>query len=408
MKISTNRLTSRIRRFWYLLFITVLLVFTSLTWVNYLFAESNPGGNDFLVHWVGTRSFIEKGQSPYSEETALEIQMMVYGRAARQNEHHLRVVYPFYSEIIFAPFALVENYPLARGLWMSVLEIAILVIGILSIKLTGWHVRPWLLPIYLLFALGWYHGVRALVNGNAVVLVTLFIIGAFIAIQKNQDILAGLLLAFATIKPHLVVLLILFVLVWALSRRRWPLIGWTLGWIFFLVLLGSIFIPDWLMQNIEEILLFPDYNPALSIGSAMETWWSGIGTWLRWGLAIFLLLLLIFEWQRAWKKEFNHFLWTACLTLAISQWVGVATDPGNFIILLFPMVLIFSVITERWDKIGDWVILCVMIMLFAGLWWLFLSTVEYGYQPLQNSVMFVPMPFFVLIGLYWARRMFIS
>lgn len=403
MTTTNNPTTSLVVRFWYIPLMAVLITLGALTWANYRFAENNPGGNDFLVHWVGTRAFIFKGQSPYSEETAEEIQTMVYGRKTQEGEHELRVVYPFYSEILFAPFAMVGNYTLARALWMSVLEIAILVIGITSIKLAGWRVKFWLIPIYLVFALVWYHGTRALINGNAVVIVTLFIVGALMAIRKDQDVLAGLLLAFATIKPHLVVLLLLFILVWAYSHRRWTLIGWTFGWVFFLFLIGVMFMPDWLMQNIWEILRFPDYNPALSIGSAFETWWPGIGTQLKWGLTIFLVLLLVFEWGRGWRKGFNYFLWTACLTLAVSQWVGIATDPGNFIILFFPMVLIFSVIKERWGMVGDWIVLGVMILLLVGLWWLFLYTVTYGDQPQQHSVMFVPMPLFVLVGLYWIR-----
>jgi hypothetical protein len=400
---TPNPSTTFIERFWYLPLIAILIAFGGLTWANYRFAENNPGGTDFLVHWVGTRSFIYSGQSPYSEETAEEIQAMVYGRKTLEGEHELRVVYPFYSEIFFAPFAMVGNYTLARALWMSVLEIAILAIGITSTRLAGWRMKFWLIPIYLVFSLVWYHGLRALINGNAVVIVTLLIIGALMAIKKDQDILAGLLLAISTIKPHLVVLLILFIIVWAFSHRRWPLIGWTFAWIAVLVLVGVTFMPDWVMQNVWEILRFPDYNPALSIGAAFETWWPGVGTQLKWGLTIFLVLLLLFEWVRCWGKDFNFFLWTASLTLGLSQWVGIATDPGNFIILFFPMVLIFSVFRERWRVVGDWIVLGIMVVLSVGLWWLFLTTVTYGYQPQQHSVMFIPMPFFVLIGLYWVR-----
>jgi hypothetical protein len=400
---STSTSISFPSRLWYLPFIILLLALGLLTWGNFLFSESNPGGTDFLVHWVGARSFIFKGQSPYSEETADEIQNMVYGREAQGGEHELRVVYPFYSTILFAPFSLVENYTLARALWMTVLEIAIIIIGIFSIRLAGWRVSLWFVPLYVIFSLFWYHGMRALINGNAVVIVTLFLIGALVAIQKDQDVLAGLLLALGTIKPHLVVMLILFVLVWAFSHRRWTLVGWIFGWVFFLCLLGVIFLPDWLMQNIWEIMKFPGYNPALSIGEAFQEWWPGIGTQLKWGLTIFLVALVIFEWSRTVGKGYNQFLWTACLTLAVSQWIGIATDPGNFILLFFPMVLIFSVIKERWNRYGNWIVLGIMILLLVGLWWLFLNTVIYGDQPLQHPVMFVPMPLFVLVGLYWVR-----
>jgi hypothetical protein len=46
----------------------------------------NPGGNEFLPRWLGTRSFLTRGWSPYSLETTRQIQSMVYGRQAGSGE----------------------------------------------------------------------------------------------------------------------------------------------------------------------------------------------------------------------------------------------------------------------------------------------------------------------------------
>jgi hypothetical protein len=42
-------------------------------------------------------------------------------------------------------------------------------------------------------------------------------------------------------------------------------------------------------------------------------------------------------------------------------------------------------------------------MLLTGLWLLFANTLTYEGQPIQNPVMFFPLPLFLLIGLYWVR-----
>ncbi len=97
------------------------------------------------------------------------------------------------------------------------------------------------------------------------------------------------------------------------------------------------------------------------------------------------------------------FLWTACLTLTASQWVGIQTDPGNFIILMPALVLVFSIWEERWRRAGHIFALMTMLFLFLGIWALFLATVEYGYQPQQSPVMFLPLPAFLLLTLYWVR-----
>ena len=368
--------------------LSVVVTSIALFWGNYSFVVKNPGGNDFLVHWVGTRSFIFEGISPYSGATAQKIQEMVYGRQAEGDEHELRVVYPLYSEILFAPFALIEDYSIARALWMTFLEAAILATAYISMRLTGWRPGLWLIPFFLIFSILWYHGMRALINGNAVVLVGLLIVISIRMIRDENDAVAGILLAFTTIKPHLVLLLIPFIL---------------LGGITALILFASIFIPDWLVQNIWEILRFPSYNPELSLGSAFESWWPGIGTQMKWGLGLFLMFLILIEWNFSRKKGFVQFLWTCCLTLVIGQWIGISTDPGNFILLFLPIVLIFATINERWHRIGDIIVFLVMLVIFVGVWWLFLVSVEFGGQPQQDPIMFVPVPLFSLMGLYWIR-----
>jgi hypothetical protein len=99
------------------------LSFDSLTWINYRYSVQNPGGSDFLPRWVGTRQFLMKAQSPYSDETTQEIQQRFYGRPARSDEDQVLFVYPFYSIFLFGPFALIDDYNLARAIWMTVLRL---------------------------------------------------------------------------------------------------------------------------------------------------------------------------------------------------------------------------------------------------------------------------------------------
>ena len=329
--------------------------------------------------------------------------MMVYGRAAEAGEHELRVVYPLYSGILFAPFALVGNYVVSRALWMTFLEFVVVGMVVLSLRLARWQPKPWLVGMLILMGLFWYHGLRAIINGNAILVVSLCLLWAFWSIGRGQDVVAGFALAFATIKPHVVILVLVFILLWAFSHRRWSLIGWTFGWFFFLVLLGIFFIPDWPLRNAWELMKFSEYNPALTLGNALVEWWPGIGRQLNWILTAVLVVVLGIEWWLAWKKDFDHFLWTACLTLVAGQWVGIPTDPGNFGILFLAMVLVFSIVKERWGRGGDWIILGLMVLITVGPWVLFIRTLDYSYQPIQDAIMFVPVPLFTLIGLYWVR-----
>jgi hypothetical protein len=381
----------------------IAIVAAALGWGNYRYALQNPGGNDFLVHWIGTRSFIKEGLSPYSDEVALRIQTAAYGRPAQEGEHELRVAYPLYSIVFFFPFALVDDFNLARALWMTVLELALILMTYVTIKLVDWRPKMPMLAGLLLFALLWYHGVRPLINGNAVILVALLMVGALWAIKVGADELAGVLFAFSTIKPQLALLLLVFVLWWSYRQRRFKLMGWFLITIFLLSASATLLLPNWIVQNFYEIMRYPKYNPPGTLAAALASWWPGIGKRLGYGITALLTIILLLEWWQARKADFKSFLWTACLTLVISQWIGIQTDPGNFIILFPALLLGFKTVEDRWKKAGQWFIVGSMVVLGVGLWLLFIRTVSYGYQPQQSPIMFIPLPAYLMALLYWVR-----
>lgn len=370
---------------------------------NYNYAQQNPGGNDFLVHWVGTRDFLTKGISPYSDETALHIQTLAYGRAALPGEHELRVAYPFYSVGLFMPFALVEDYSLARAAWMTVLELALFLMALAVIRLARWKINPLMLVFFILFSIFWYHGVRPLINGNAVVLIALGVVGVLLALRNGLDELAGILMAFVTVKPQVVVLIVAFILIWGVVQRRWRMIVWFLGTMALLVAMGILFLPDWILQNLREVMRYASYNPPGTPGQAFIAWLPATGERLGGILSAILGLVLLVEWWLARKADFRHFVWTACLTLVISQWIGIQTDPGNYIVCYPALGLIFATWERRWRFKGSLLVFFSMLLLGVGLWMLFLGTLEPGYQPQQSPVMIFPLPAFLLIGLYWVR-----
>lgn len=389
---------------WTLTIVFGLILLAVLTWANYRYVSENPGGNDFLVHWVGTRGLLEDGISPYSEETAIRIQTLAYGRPALPGEHELRVAYPLYSILVFFPFALFKNFLLARALWMTMLEIALVLLSVVSMRLADWKPRLLNLAFFLIFTVFWYHALRPLINGNAVILVALMVAGALLAIRSGGDELAGVLLAFSTIKPQVVVVVVLFFLYWGFKQRRWRFVGWFFGTLALLSASAALLVPDWIWQNFIEVVRYPGYNPPGTPGAALNTWLPGIGQRVGWTITGITVLLLLIEWYLGTRRfEYRHILWAMCMTLAASQWVGIQTDPGNYIVTMPALVLIFAVIEERWKSSGQWVVLGIMIFLFVGLWVLFLQTVSFGDQPVQSPVMIFPLPAFLLLFLYWGR-----
>ena len=216
--------------------------------------------------------------------------------------------------------------------------------------------------------------------------------------------MAGVLLAFATIKPQLVVLFIPLIFLWAASIKRWNIIIWTIGSLFVLSILGIVFIPDWLLQNMAEVFRYPGYNPPGTLGAAFSEWFQHAGIYLALALTFILVIVLLKEWYGVLRKDFYWLLWVACLTLVASQWIGIQTDPGNFIILYLPFVYVFVNLDLKWDLKSNILSIALMLVVLIGLWVLFLFTVETGPQPQQHAVMFFPLPLVIFLGLYLIRN----
>jgi hypothetical protein len=403
LKRKTHNLNSQL-----FLIIALLGMLAGLIWVNYSFSKNNPGGNDFLVHYIGTRSFLLDRLSPYSDEVAARIQTAAYGHTAQGQEHQLRVAYPIYSIILFAPFALIKDYALSRALWMTVLECSLVGMTFVSFRLFKWQPTLWMQAVLLLFSMTWYHALRGVINGNAVILIALWIAIILLLLQQEKDKWAGIILAFTTIKPHLVVLFVPFLLIWSMYQKRWNLIRWFFGSLIVMVVAGLILLPSWITQNLIEILRYPGYNPAGTLAAAINELIPGLSLDLKWEIGLILSAVLVYEWWSGRNGDYSRFLWVAIFTVGVSQWIGIQTDPGNFILLFPALIYILSSLDKRWRDKGLIVVGVVLGSIWIGLWILFISTIQRTYQPVQNPIMFIPMPALILFGLYWIKWWVIS
>lgn len=389
---------------WFFVGIILIGILVGITQANLFFAHDNPGGNDFLTRWVATRAFLFEGLSPYSDEVALRIQMMAYGHPAGPQDDQMRMAYPLYAVLVFAPYALIEDFSVARALWMTTLEMSAVLIAIFGAQLVGWRPSRYNMILWILFSVFGYFSVRSFINGNVVTLLAFFMVAALWALQRRLDILAGGLFALITIKPQIAVLLLACMFIWSVSHQRWGVISWTVLWLLSLTILGMFVIPDWLTQNLSDVMLYPSYTPAGTVQAALRQLWPGLGVWPGTVLTLILSIWLLGEWRLVWGKPFERFLAGICLTLVISQWIGIQTDPGNFIILILPLALVFSRAQSRWGNLASVGIGVTIVILLVGLWVLFLLTVQRGEQAVQSPIMFFPLPAVVIMGFWFVRH----
>jgi hypothetical protein len=173
-------------------------------------------------------------------------------------------------------------------------------------------------------------------------------------VSRNRLFLSGILLAVTTIKPHMVVLCLVFFFIWTLGdwKKRWPLaagFGAALG---LLAGAGEIFVPGWIRYFLEGMEAYRRYFPlgAMSIVRlALGNWLGGIFS------VIAVIVLLVYGWNRrevaADSPEFarvlSFFFITASLVLPLMT-------PYNQVLLLLPLLILMRDWQDlaRWDRVG--------------------------------------------------------
>lgn len=377
-------------------------VFIGLTFFNYRFSVQNPGGNDFLVYWIGARYWLKEGISPYSEEVRVATQEMILGRPPQAGDAENLFVYPLYSMLFFAPFGLID-FVVARALWTTLVEITLVVLAFLSMRVAGWRVSAGKAALIVVFCMIWYHGFRNLILGQYAAVNALLIVCVLMLIQKKQDIPAGILLALTSSKPTMVFLLIPFIILWAFSTRRWGIIQGALGGIIFLFLATLALMPDWPVQWVYRLLDYPtatEYTLLDSPLSYLANLMPGIAGTLNPVLHVLAGLYLLIEWVFAWGKDFKHFFWTAGMTIVMTNLIAYRTATTNYVILIPFLFLIFRIWEYRWKAMGTVAVWATLLVLLVGLWTLFITTVRGN---LEAPIMYLPLPFFCLFGLWWVR-----
>ncbi len=389
---------------------TIFLIFLALAilgglvWANTLYARLNPGEKDFLIPWLAARTFLQYGDNPYSDPATQRAQVIYYGRLAVQGEDPLRLSVPFPVELFYFPFALITDYTLARGLWMTCLEIAMVALALLSVRLTGWKPARTLLPVLLIFSVLWVYGFLPLAASRAVIFVALSIVGLLLALRDERDELAGALLVIPFFKPDIAGLLVLFIFWWVSYHRRGRILAGFLMTLAILLAVSFFILLDWFMPFIGGLISHITHLSVLTPAGLLGSWLPVVGPRLGWALTGLLLIVLFVEWRGVRRKDFRHLLWTASLTLAATPLLGIPVIPQDYVLLFFPLVLFLSILTERWSPPGRWGVAgFVLLAIFFGIWLITASLFITGAYAALTGVLSLVFPALLVLGLYWMR-----
>ncbi|MFZ1042256.1 MAG: hypothetical protein WCA79_07590 [Anaerolineales bacterium] len=413
-------------------FVAVILV-SVLIGVNIGLSRSVRGGGEFFVAWQGARGLLlgivarvvsffgnlpnflrnptasltsqPEIANPYTVSIANQTQQLVYGRAAQPGENPYFLTIPLSLLPFYFPFALIADPSSVRGLWMFLNEGALLAITFLIVRLIEWSPRRLFVIAFFLLSIFSFYSTAALLDGSPVILLCLLYFGILLALQKGQDEVAGALLVLALFRWE-VGLLFLTLVVWRVYYEKRSRVFYGFGMLMIVLLIVSFLMnPGWVIPFLQSSLtdLRADYG--FTSSTILLRLWPAFNTHFLWIIPASLILLLGIEWYASRGRDFHHFIWTCCLTLAVTPLIGFRTELSNLVVLFPGLALIFATVVERWRH-GYWLTGLLYLIVLLLPWGLFIRSVVFQNQFYQDllSLFF---PIFIIAGLYWTRWWFI-
>ena len=230
--------------------------------------------SDLLARWVGTRAAL-RGEDPYSPQVLREIQTAYYGAplAPGDGANPQAFLYPAPVVLLLAPlaklpwdgarlaFLLLAAPLLGWSLWLCLKS--------LSLPGRGWQSAAILICCFFSWPVMW--GLR--VQQMTLLPVASLVFIAWFLLTRGDAVLPGLLLAVATIKPQLVLPLLLWLFLWAGLRRRWTLAAAYAGGVAALSLATELVVPGWFGHWRASLSHYRDAtHTALSLEHVLGHW----------------------------------------------------------------------------------------------------------------------------------------
>ena len=224
-------------------------------------------GGDFYPIWLTGRELLYHGRNPYAPEMTREIQTGLFGRPMDPHRpsdpptDFRAFSYPLYADLLAAPL-LPLSFNAVRvvlGILLPLLTAASLVLWLRVFHL---QVSSNTLAVAIILLLVSYPVLEGLFAQQAGLLVGAALAMSMAALARERLILAGMLLAFASVKPQLVWLLVLWLLLWAVSdwtRRRSFVFSFIIT-LALLVLVSQLILPGWLVSWWGSIVGYSRYT----------------------------------------------------------------------------------------------------------------------------------------------------
>jgi Glycosyltransferase family 87 len=306
--------------------------------------HGTPRGNlsDLYPRWLGARELLLHHRNPYNADITREIQSGYYGRLldptrTSDPRDEQRFAYPIYVVFLLAPTVGLPFHVVAIGFrWLLLLLTAASVL--LWLRALRWKPSCTTIAILMLLTLGSFPAIQGMKLQQLSLLVSAMLAAVAALLATEHLVIAGILLALATIKPQLVFLVVPALFLWVISdwRARKRLARSFAATMLLLVVGSEILLTGWLSQFRAAMSGYYRYTGGgLSLLDVLTGALAGKAL-----AALLIVVLAVLAYRsRQDSSSSTAFIATFATTLAVTIVVIPTFAPYNQLLLL-PAVLI--------------------------------------------------------------------
>jgi hypothetical protein len=239
-------------------------------------------GGDFYPIWLTGRALLLHRTDPYTPETTRDIQIGLYGRTMDPNRpgdfpaQYRAFSYPLYTDLLAGPLLPLtfDGVRIVLTLLLSPLTALSVFLWLRALRM---QISGMALLIVIILTLVSYPVLEGLYAQQAGLLAAAALALALDALTRDRQIMSGIALACASVKPQMIWLLALFLLLWAVSdwhRRKRFALSCILS-MATLCLAAELILPGWWSGWWRTAMQYSGYTlpplPQLILGKALGT-----------------------------------------------------------------------------------------------------------------------------------------
>jgi hypothetical protein len=314
-----------------------------------------PRGNlsDLYPRWLGARELLLHHRDPYSPEVTREIQIGYYGRPLDPTrpldpKDQQGFAYPAYVVFLLAPTISLPFPTVQTGFRWFLLALTAATV-LLWLRTLRWLASPTTTTILLVLTLGSFQILQGVKLQQLSLLVAALVAGCVALLAGNCLALAGVLLAFATIKPQLVLPLMAWLLLWALSdwHHRRNFVWGFAATMTILLAAAEYVLPGWIWRFRDAVVAYRQYNDGA--GSVLDVLLTPDWGRVLAGLVVLALAVTAWKFRRA-SSDSSAFNLMLVLVLAVTVVIVPKAAPYNQVLLLPGILFVAGNWQAFWRK----------------------------------------------------------